>query len=102
MWPVAHWDRRRSQHWACKRRFHFCFIVQIRDKAIFLYKNFSTNQNSRKNEIQFFHFFTIGIDGRVNIDAEKILLPFFGFSKSVKKNCFCYKNFATNQNSRKN
>ena len=53
MGPVAHWDRRRRQHWSCQRCFQFCFIVQIRDKAIFLYKNFSTNQNSRKNKFNY-------------------------------------------------
>ena len=54
----------------------------------FFYKNFSTNQISRKNQIQLFHFFTIGIDVRVNSDAEKILLTFLVFSRSVRKQFF--------------
>ena len=82
------WNRRTSEQWCWKNSIDLCCIHEIREKKIFFLKNFSTNQNSRKNEIQFFHFFTIEIEGRVNTDAEKILLTFVVFSKSVRKNFF--------------
>ena len=93
MGPVAHWDRRKSQHWSCQRCFQFCFIVQIRDKAIFLYKNFSTNQNSRKNQIQLWDLLLIGIDGGANIDPVNVVFTFVLSSKSVRKRFFCIKIF---------
>ena len=54
-------------------------------EKIFFSENFSTNQNSRKNEIRFFDFFLVGIERSVNSDAEKILLAFVVFSKSAGK-----------------
>ena len=71
-------------------------------KKIFFYQNFSTNQISRKNQIQFFPFFSIGIERPVNTAAEKILLTFVVFSKSARKNFFFYQNFSNNQISSKN
>ena len=65
----------------------------IGEKKIFFHQNFSTNQISRKNEIQLFDFFTIGIEGRVNSDAEKIQLTFVVFTKSVRKKFFFLKIF---------
>ena len=82
----------------------FAFVVfseSVR-KNFFLYENFSTNQISRKNRTQFFDNFVIGIERWVNSDAEKILLTFLVFSKSVRKNFCLNKNFSTNQNSRRN
>ena len=70
-------------------------------EKIFFSENFSTNQNSGKNEIRFFDFFLIGIERSVNSDAEKILLAFVVFSKSAGK-IFFYQIFSTNQNSGKN
>ena len=145
MGPVAHWDRRRSQHWSCQRCFQFCFIVQIRDKTIFcikifrpikirekikfnygtccslgsteestlilstlfsilfyrpnpwqndfLYKNFSTNQNSRKNQIELWDLLLIGIDGGVNTDPVNVVFTFVLSSKSVTMRFFCIKIF---------
>ena len=49
-----------------------------RGEKNFFLKNFSTNQISRKNQIQFFVFFLIGIERPVNTDTEKILLTFIG------------------------
>ena len=68
---------------------------------IFFSEIFSTNQNSGKNQIQFFDFFVIEIERSVNSDAEKILLTFVEFSKSAGK-IFFYQIFSTNQNSGKN
>ena len=58
-------------------------------EKFFFHQNFSTNEILRKNQIQFFDFFLIGIERWVNSDAEKILLTFVVFSKSGRKN-FCY------------
>ena len=70
-------------------------------EKIFFYQNFSTNEISRKNQIQLFEFFLIGIERWVNSNAEKILLTFVVFSKSGEK-YFFYENFLTNEISRKN
>ena len=70
-------------------------------KNFFFSQNFSTNQNSRKNEIHLFDFFLIGIERPMNTDAKKILLTFVVLSKFARKNFFFHKNFSTNQNSRK-
>ena len=40
----------------------------IGEKWLFFIKNFSTNQNSRKNESQLVHFSQIGIDRGVDTD----------------------------------
>ena len=42
----------------------------------FFYKNFSTNQNWRKNQCQLVHFFLIGIEKGVNTVDEKIAFSF--------------------------
>ena len=73
----------------------------IGEKSVFFLKNFSTNQISRKKQIQLFDFFLIGIERPVNTDTEKILLTFVVFSKSARKNFF-YQNFSTNEILRKN
>ena len=68
------------------------YSPNLREK-IFFSENFSTNEISRKNQIHFFDFFLIGIEGSVNSDAEKILLTFVAFSKSARKNFFFIKIF---------
>ena len=62
-------------------------------KKFFFLKFFWTNQNSRKNQIQFFYFFVIEIERLANTDAEKIPLAFVVFSKSAWKNFFFWKFF---------
>ena len=84
----CHWNRRTSEQWCWQNSIDLCCIHEIREKKFFFHQNFSTNQILRKNQIQFFHFFTIGIDVRVNSDAEKILLTFVVFSRSVRKKFF--------------
>ena len=76
-WPVMH----KKFYWP---------LLYSRDRweKIFFLTNFSTNQISTKNQIQFFHFFTIGIEWPVNTDAEKILLTFIWCPESVRKNYF--------------
>ena len=81
-WPLMH------------KKFYWPLLYsQNQWEKIFFNKNFSTNQNSRKYEIQFIDFLLIGIDGRVNTDAEKILLTFVVFSKLVRKEFFFIKIF---------
>ena len=91
-----------SQQWCWKYCIDLCGILQIGDKNFFLYETFSTNQISRKNQIQLFDCFVIGIERWVNSDAEKILLTFVVFSESVRKNFCLNTNFSSNQNSRGN
>ena len=62
-------------------------------RKIFFSEIFSTNQNSRKNQIQFFYFFVIEVERLANTDAEKIPLAFVVFSKSARKNFFFWKFF---------
>ena len=57
-------------------------------EKIFFSEIFSTNQNLRKNQIQLFDFFIIGIERRANTDAEKIPLTFVVFYKSARKKFF--------------
>ena len=98
----CYWNREMSEHWCWKNSICLCCILQIREKKFFLYENFSTNQISRKNQIQLFDYFVIGIERWVNTVAEKILLTFVVFSKSGRKKFFLYENFSTNEISRKN
>ena len=51
----------------------------------FLYKIFSTNQNSRKIRKQLLDLLLIRIDGRVNTDPVNVVFTFVDFSKSVSK-----------------
>ena len=67
-----------------------------RGEKVFFYENFLNRQISRKNPIQLFDYFVIRIERWVNSDAEKILLTFLVFFKSVRKN------FSTSEISRKN
>ena len=97
----SHWNREMSEQRCWKNSIKLCCILQIRVKNFFFCQNFSTNQNSRKNQNEFFDFFVIGIERWVNSDAEKILLSFVVFSKSARK-IFFSQIFSTNQNSRKN
>ena len=70
------------------------FHARNRWKMVFFFlKNFSTNQISRKNEIQLFDFFLIGIERPANTDTEKILLTSVVFSNSARKNFFSSKFF---------
>ena len=71
------------------------------EKNFFL-QNFSTNQISRKNQIQLFHFLSIWIERLVNNNAEKLLLTIIVLSKSGRKRICFLQNFSTNQISRKN
>ena len=73
---TAHWNRRRRQHRSRENPFCHLFQVISRFFSVKILQNFSTNQSSRKNQIQFLHFFAIGIERPVNTDAEKILLTF--------------------------
>ena len=57
-------------------------------KNFFFPGNFSIKQNSRKNQIQLFDFFLIGIEKSMNTDAKKILLTFVVLSKSARKILF--------------
>ena len=82
-----HSNRQTREHWCWKNSIDRSCIVQIREKKIF-YQNFSTNQNSRKNQIQYFDFFLIGIERPMKTDAKKILLTFVVLSKSATKNFF--------------
>ena len=97
----CHWNLEMSEQWCWKNSIDLCCIYRIGEKKIFFYENFSTNAILRKNQIQFFDFFVIGIERWVNSDAEKILLSFVVFSKSARK-IFFSQIFSTNQNSRKN
>ena len=98
---LYHWNRRTSEHWCWKNSIDLCCIHEIREKKFFYYQNFSTNQNSRKNQIQLWDLLLIGIDGGANTDPANVVFTFVLSSKSVTKRFF-YKNFSTNQNSRKN
>ena len=57
-------------------------------KKFFFLQNFSTNQNSRKNQIPLFDFLLIGIERPMNTDTKKILLTFVVLSKFARKNFF--------------
>ena len=63
----------------CFARIDFCMTLETSHKPIFSMKiifsdfNFSTNQNSRKNQIQIIDYFAIGNDRRVNTDAGIII-----------------------------
>ena len=95
-------NRENSEHWSLKNSNDLCCIVEIPVKKIFFSQNFWNNQNSRKNEIQFFNLFHIGIERPLRSDAKKILLTFVVLSKSGRKVFFFYQNFWTNRNLRKN
>ena len=97
----CHWNRKISEHWCWINYMDLCSISQIGEKNCFFYQNFSTNQNSRKIEIQLFDFFSIWIERPMNTDAKKIILTFVVFSYRRDKFFFC-QNFWTTQNSRKN
>ena len=71
----------------------FVVFSKSAGKIFFFYQNFSTNQIWRKNQIQFFDFFLIGIERWPNTDAEKVLLIFVVFSKSARQNFFFIKIF---------
>ena len=84
----------RDQWTVMLKKFHWPSLYSWNPREkIFFSENFSTNQNSRKNQIQLFDFFLIGIKRSVNSDAEKILLTFVVFSKSARKNFFFIKIF---------
>ena len=68
-----------------KKPYWSLFVVRSRGEKNIFPQNFSTNQNSRKNQNQFFDFFHIEIERSVNSDAEKIPLTFVVFSKSARK-----------------
>ena len=87
------WNRAKSRQWCWKNSIDLCCILQIGEKNFFFYENFSTNEILRKNQIQFFDYFVIGIERRVDSDAEKILLIFVVFSKSGRKYFFFFKIF---------
>ena len=53
-----------------------CCILQIGEKTIFFITIFQPIRNREKNQIQLMHFLTIGIDGGVNSELDKI---YFGF-----------------------
>ena len=80
----AHWNRERSRYWCWENSIDFCSIFQTRGKSIFSYKNFTTNQNSRKYESPFRELLLIGIERRVVTDAEKIRFTFVWCTWSVK------------------
>ena len=80
---------------------YLCCIRQIGEKKFFYPKDFLTNQNSRKNQIQLFDFFSFGIERPVDTGAEKILLTFIVFSKCPRK-IFFFQDFSSNQILRKN
>ena len=89
----CHWNREMSEQWCRKNSICLCCIFQIGEKNFFFYENFSTNEILRKNQIQFFDYFVIGIERWVDSDAEKILLIFVVFSESGRKNFFFMKIF---------
>ena len=100
--PIAHSNRERSRYWCCKNSIVLCCILQIGGKKIIFNLNFSTNQDSRKNQIELWDLLLIGIDGGANTDPVNVVFTFVLSSKSVTKRFFLYKNFSINQNSRKN
>ena len=55
---------------------NFFVMFVMGEKCIILKKNFSTNQNSRKNQTHLSDFFIVGIERGVNTDDEKIRLTF--------------------------
>ena len=84
----CHWNWEMCEQWCWKNSIRLCCFLQIERKKFFFLKIFSTNQNSRQNEIQLFDLFVIGIERCVNNDAEKILFAFVVFSRSRRKNFF--------------
>ena len=84
----------RDQWLVLLTKFYWPFLYwrNWREK-IFFYRNFSTNQNSRKNRIPLFDFLLIGIERPMTTDGKKILLTFVVLSKSARKNFFLLKFF---------
>ena len=65
---LSHWNRERGWHWWLENSIMFSLIHVIGEKWLFFIKNFSTNQNSRKNQTQLFDFCFIGIERGVDTD----------------------------------
>ena len=88
-----HWNRETSEHWCWKNSIYLCCTLKIGVKKVFFLKNFSTNQISRKNQIQLLPLLSIGIERPVKTDAVKILLTPVVLPKSGKKKFFLIKIF---------
>ena len=91
--PIAHSNRERSRYWRCKNSIVLCCIFQIGRRKIFFNLNFSTNQNSRKNQIELWDLLLIRIDGGANTDPVNVVFTFVLSSKSRTKRFFCIKIF---------
>ena len=70
------WIHRTSQHWSRQNPFSLFFQVTSRFFWRRIIENFSTNENWKKNEIQFVDFQPIGTDGGVITDLDKINFAF--------------------------
>ena len=69
-------------------------------KKFFFLQNFSTNQNSKKMQLNYSIFFTLESRNQWTLMLKKFYSPLLN-CRNPREKFFFYKNFSTNQNSRK-
>ena len=88
----SHSNRETNEHRWCKNSIYLCSILEIREKKFLFYYNFSTNQNSRKNQIQLFEFFSLESRDQWTLMLKKFYWPFL-YCRNPRDNFFFIKIF---------